>query len=136
MFYSRITASDRRTIERMWRDGATIKEISEVVGVTASALYRELKRGYDGTALGYGRSGYSAEIANEDAERRILSTKRTRTRSRMTSAGDCEASPHPPMPLKRGERGNGEGGTTRRKIRLLSNSEKVLSSYIMGRGKK
>lgn len=69
MFYSRITASERRTIERMWRDGATIKKISEVVGVTASALYRELKRGYDGTALGYGRSGYSAEIANKDAER-------------------------------------------------------------------
>ena len=82
MFYSRITASDRRTIERMWRDGATIKEISEVVGVTASALYRELKRGYDGTALGYGRSGYSAEIANEDAERRMAVALEARRRPR------------------------------------------------------
>ena len=86
MFYSRITASNRHTIERMWRDGATIKEISEVVGVTASALYRELKRGYDGTALGYGRSGYSAEIANEDAERRMAVALEARRRPKKPEA--------------------------------------------------
>lgn len=37
--------------------------------------------------------------------------------------------PPPPYALRTGEHGNGEGATTRRKIRLLSNSEKAISSY-------
>lgn len=63
-----ITNTDRMLIESMWRDGATAREIAERIGTDLSSIYRELKRGFDNTAISPGRCGYSAEVAIQAAE--------------------------------------------------------------------
>ena len=64
----RITNDDRREIERLWKTGSSAKSIAERIGVSHITILRELERGYDNTAIGYGRTGYSAAIAIRDAE--------------------------------------------------------------------
>ena len=66
--YTHITNDDRVRIESMWRDGATVKEIAELIGAEITTIYRELKRGFDNTAIAPGRIGYSAEVAIQNAE--------------------------------------------------------------------
>ena len=63
-----ITNDDRHVIECMWRAGATCEKIADKIGVSYSSMSREIKRGFDGTALSPGRCGYSAAVAIRDAE--------------------------------------------------------------------
>lgn len=83
--YTHITNNDRVRIESMWRDGATVKEIAERIGTEITTIYRELKRGFDNTAIAPGRFGYSAEIAIRDAEearaRKYAAQRRHRNRT-------------------------------------------------------
>ena len=63
-----ITNDDRHVIESMWRAGDSCERIADRIGVSYSSMAREIKRGFDGTALSPGRCGYSAAVAIRDAE--------------------------------------------------------------------
>ena len=77
-----ITNDDRREIERLWKAGGSAKSIAEKIGVSNVTILRELERGYDGTAIGYGRTGYSADIAIRDAAAKQASWDAGRRKAR------------------------------------------------------
>lgn len=77
-----ITAEDRYRIESLWKVGKSAKDIAALIGVSYAALMRELERGYDGTALGYGRTGYSADLAELDALKKQAIKDAARKKSR------------------------------------------------------
>lgn len=78
--YTCITNKDRKIIEELWKNGHTPKDIADKIGVSHSTICRELKRGFDGTALEAGRCGYSAEVAIKDAA--LCETRKQEARHR------------------------------------------------------
>ena len=78
----RITNEDRHVIERLWRSGASRERIADAIGVSYCCVTREIKRGFDGTALSPGRCGYSATIAIQDAEYKRSLTDAGRRKAR------------------------------------------------------
>lgn len=68
-----LTLSDRRMIERRWRRGDMPLDIAADLDVAPATVYRELKRGQDGTLDENARLAYSAELGQrvfQEANRR------------------------------------------------------------------
>ena len=61
--YAFRTIAAREKIEKMWNDGTAPKKIAEQMNVSETVIYKELKRGNDGTNLADGRKKYSALTA-------------------------------------------------------------------------
>ena len=49
--YAYRSISERQKIQSLWESGASVKEIAQDFDLSVSAIYTELKRGYDGTRL-------------------------------------------------------------------------------------
>ena len=49
--YAYRSISERQKIQSLWESGASVKEIAQDFDLSVSAIYTELKRGYDGTQL-------------------------------------------------------------------------------------
>ena len=77
-----ISDNDRVEIEQMWKAGATVNEIADALGTGRGAIYNELRRGFDGTALSAGRCGYSAAVGIEAARAGALRKDAARRRPR------------------------------------------------------
>lgn len=60
-----LTLSDRECIERMWRDGATQKEIAQKLGIHFTTVYEELRRGENGLSYTDHRRAYDADLAQQ-----------------------------------------------------------------------
>ena len=66
-YAKRMTLDDRRIIERMYKDGASVKEISIELGRNESGVYRELNIGCTGKLDKNGKPGYSAKLGDDRA---------------------------------------------------------------------
>lgn len=58
--YKRLSYENRKTIEKMCKNGVRVGEIAEAMNVHRATIYHELQRGGAG---GGNREQYSAEIA-------------------------------------------------------------------------
>lgn len=61
--YAYKTLSQRRTIQKLWESGMDAKGLSAELNLSLSAVYAELKRGYDGSRMPDCRRHYDAELA-------------------------------------------------------------------------
>ena len=86
-YSKRMTIDDRKIIERMYRDGASVNEIAAALGRDASGIYRELDRGATGKLDKNGNAGYSARLGEDVAiaGRSSKGRPRAATRSIMES---------------------------------------------------
>lgn len=72
--YAFRSVSERQQIQKMWEAGTPAKDIADVLGLSLSSVYTELRRGRDGTRLPNKRLRYDADLAQlrvqEGLERR------------------------------------------------------------------
>ena len=66
--YRYIEYADRQKIEKMWMDGKKVEEIAEAVEVHIATIYKELRRGWDGTLDRNQRQAYSATLAEQNVQ--------------------------------------------------------------------
>lgn len=59
------TYEERKQIQKMWKDGAAVKDIAAVLNIPLSTMYQELKRGQDGSRQADFRLRYSAALAQK-----------------------------------------------------------------------
>lgn len=69
--YAYRSISERREIQCLWEKGASVEEIALHFELSPSAIYTELKRGYDGTRLPDMRRRYDAELAQLTVQKSI-----------------------------------------------------------------
>lgn len=69
--YAYRSISERQEIQSLWESGASVKEIAQDFDLSVSAIYTELKRGYDGTRLPDMRRRYDAELAQLTVQKSI-----------------------------------------------------------------
>lgn len=69
--YAYRSINERLEIQRLWENGASVKDIAAAFHLSASAIYTELKRGYDGTRLPDMRRRYDAELAQLTVQQSI-----------------------------------------------------------------
>lgn len=69
--YAYRSISERQKIQSLWESGASVKEIAQDFDLSVSAIYTELKRGYDGTRLPDMRRRYDAELAQLTVQKSI-----------------------------------------------------------------
>lgn len=69
--YAYRSLAERQKIQCLWESGASVKELAQHFELSASAMYTELKRGYDGTRLPDMRRRYNAELAQLNVQRSI-----------------------------------------------------------------
>lgn len=69
--YAYRSLSERQKIQSLWESGASVKEIAEILKLSGSAIYTELRRGYDGTRLPDQRRRYDAELAQLNVQQSI-----------------------------------------------------------------
>ena len=65
--YAYRSISERQKIQSLWESGASVKEIAQDFDLSVSAIYTELKRGYDGTRLPDWHSSLSKNLLNGGA---------------------------------------------------------------------
>lgn len=79
--YAFRTLEDRRKLQTLYENGLTPKELSQETKKTTMVIYRELRRGQDGTRLKDGRLKYDATVAqravNKSLEQRGRKASRT-----------------------------------------------------------
>ena len=78
-----MTLDDRRIIERMYRDGASVADIANSLGRNLSNIYRELDRGATGKLDKNGNAEYSAKIADGIADELRSNRGRPRNAKRL-----------------------------------------------------
>lgn len=66
--YRYITFADRKQIAAWYQSGDRVADIAERLGVTAAAVYRELKRGATGELDRYQRPAYNPVIAQQTVQ--------------------------------------------------------------------
>lgn len=64
---TKITQRERQIIFQMWKDGATQKEITEVLHVSLNTLRSELFKGFTGQRYIGGRRIYDPELAERNS---------------------------------------------------------------------
>ena len=70
--FKTVEFEDRKKIASMYADGAIAAEIARKIGVSASTIYAELKRGQDGVTLDKNfRPAYDPELAKLADEGKI-----------------------------------------------------------------
>ncbi|MCI2057235.1 MAG: helix-turn-helix domain-containing protein [Oscillibacter sp.] len=62
--YKYLSLDDRKELARLWRKGENVASIAEALGCTMATIYKELKRGYDGTTDKNLRNSYDPTLAN------------------------------------------------------------------------
>lgn len=72
--YAFRSLEDRRTIQELWEDGKSAKDLADTMRVPLSTVYTELRRGRSGQRLPDQRLVYDASLAQlrmqEELERR------------------------------------------------------------------
>ena len=66
-----LTFEDRKSLEALYAEGKELSEIADTLGVHLATVYRELIRGNTGELDKNGRSGYSAELAQQMLQRNL-----------------------------------------------------------------
>ena len=61
--YTSRTYKERKTIQKLWEDGAQAREIADKPQAPLSSIYSELRRGQDGSRLPNQRLCYNADLA-------------------------------------------------------------------------
>lgn len=88
--YKILSFEERKAIEMMYRSNMSAQEIASKLEISAATVYRELERGNTHIMDRNGRSGYSAVIAQNNAER----LRKNRGRRRPPSADDESNNSH------------------------------------------
>lgn len=66
-----LTFEDRKSLEALYAEGKELYEIADTLGVHLATIYRELIRGNTGELDKNGRSGYSADRAQQMLQRNL-----------------------------------------------------------------
>ena len=70
--FKTIEFEDRKTIAVMYADGAIAADIARKVGVSASTIYTELRRGQDGVTLDKNfRPAYDPDLAQKRVQENL-----------------------------------------------------------------
>lgn len=78
--YKYFTLNDRREIARLWRRGDRVPDIAAAVGSNEGTVYKELRRGWDGTTDKNMRRTYDPVLA-DNTFRRVMSERGRRNAS-------------------------------------------------------
>ena len=88
--YKKLTFEERKAIEMLYRGNMSAQEIASKLEISAATVYRELERGNTHIMDKNGRSGYSARLAQQKAER----LRKNRGRRRPPEADDESSNKH------------------------------------------
>nr|DAP39804.1 MAG TPA: RNaseH [Caudoviricetes sp.] len=74
-----LTLEDRKSLERLYDQGAGLSDIATSLGVHLATIYRELTRGDTGEIDKNGREGYNAELAQKALQESLKRRGRRQT---------------------------------------------------------
>lgn len=84
--YAFATLQARQTLQELWEQGKTVKDMAEALDVPLSTLYTELRRGRSGVRLPDQRLQYDAiasiQVRGEDEKKREAELKSKMRRGR------------------------------------------------------
>lgn len=81
--YRYFSMEDRKVIARLWKQRKRVSEIASAVGSNEGTVYKELRRGWDGTTDGNLRRSYDPVLA-DNVFRAVLSERGRRNASKKT----------------------------------------------------